>query len=270
MKLHVFVCASPLFPQDPEQDELLHGKYLRIHLEHLPSEDAVLTIVQNGCRFPTPRVGIVRNPIVKSVAYNWLLCDANCGTDYWLFLPEDCRVLPRGWKEIWRHIEKGKDCFALSRDPKAFVCRQGIFRQIPKEVRSLCDMNFLGKEIACVILREELERRDFHCISRDWTKVSTCPDRWGNEFYEEMNDPDHPDINKALRLPIFQSYGFDGWKASKEELEATFMKIISSSLEEQRQDAEKMKDLISHYGPLISEGRFKGALGHLLDRLAGR
>ncbi len=38
--------------------------------------------------------------------------------------------------------------------------------------------------------------------------------------------------NRALQLPILQDYGFDGWKTTKEELESTFMKIVSRSLNE--------------------------------------
>ncbi len=85
-----------------------------------------------------------------------------------------------------------------------------------------------------------------------------------------MNATDHPDINRTLKRPIFQDYGFDEWKASREELEATFMEIISTSLEQQRQDADMLKGLISHYGPLITEVPYKGMLADLRDRFTSR
>jgi hypothetical protein len=267
MKLHCFVCASPLFPDNWERDEALHVRYLQAQVEGLSMDDVEVTVLQNGCEFPTGGLGFIRNPIPKNVAYNWLLCDANCKEEYWVFLPEDCRILPDGWIEIRKHMEKGKQCFALSKDPKAMVCRRGIFRELPQEIRTLCDMNFLGKEIACVVLRRELELRDFHSITKNWKPISEDRTRWGNELYEGMNEPDHPDINRTLGLPIFQDYGFDGWKASKDELEDVFMTIVTKSLQRQREDAEKAKSLISHYGPLITEVPYKGLLGDLKDRI---
>ncbi len=85
-----------------------------------------------------------------------------------------------------------------------------------------------------------------------------------------MNLPDHPDINKALKLPIFQDYGFDGWKASPEALEETFLKIVASSLECQMQIATRLERMIAHYGQRISEVPYKGILGELRDRLINR
>ena len=38
MKLHVFVCASPLYPQDRQRDEALHVEYLEQQLGHYPEE----------------------------------------------------------------------------------------------------------------------------------------------------------------------------------------------------------------------------------------
>ena len=145
MKLHCFICASLLYSDDEEHDQSLHVDYLKRHLEGIPCSSVALTVIQNGCRFPTFGVGIIRNPIVKSVAYNWLLCDAKCQEDYWLFLPEDCYVKPKGWHVLQSQMESRRDCFALSRDPKAIVCRQGVFGQVSKEIQTLSDMNFLGK-----------------------------------------------------------------------------------------------------------------------------
>lgn len=269
MTLHVFLCASPLYPQDTRRDEALHVEYLDRQIESCSLDWIRMTIVQNGCIFPHRDIGVVRNPIAKNVSYNWLVCDANCEADYWLFLPEDCRISPDGWVAIRDHMQKGKDCFALSKDPKALVCKRGIFRGLAEEVQILCDMNALGKEIGCVLLRGELERHGLHCISKNWRRVSEEPKRWGNELYEEMNAKDHPfDVNKTRALPTFQDYGLDGWKASNEVLEATFMKIIEKNLDRQRQAADKMKSLVAHYGPLITEVPYRGALAEVGERMA--
>ncbi len=106
-----------------------------------------------------------------------------------------------------------------------------------------------------------------HCITKNWKEISKNPDRWGNELYEAINIPGHPSINRALQLPILQDYGYDGWKAPTEELESTFMKIVAKSLESQRQQADRLKSLIAHYGPLICEVPYKGALSELIDRI---
>ncbi len=265
MKLHCFLCASPLFPDDRLRDQELHSQYYKKNREATP-DDVMLSVIQNGCTFPIQEGGCIRNPFVKSIAYNWLLCDANCQGDYWLFLPEDCLVKPEGWREIQRHMRKGKECFGLSKDPKGLVAKQGVFQSISKEVQVVCDMNFLGKEIGGAVLRQALGKRGFHCISKNWKKISSNPDLWGNELYALMNVPDHPEINRTLNLPIFQDYGFDGWKATKEELESTFMKIVSRSLELQRQQADSVKSLIAHFGPLISELPYKGPWSEFMAR----
>ncbi len=270
MKLHVFVCASPLYPQDRQRDEALHVEYLEQQLGHYPEEWVRLCVMQNGCVFSHRKTGVLCNPFPKNVSYNWLLCDANCEEDYWMFLPEDCLVSPEGWTAIRQHMEKGKDCFALSKDPKTIVCRRGIFQGISPDIQMLCDMNALGKEIGCVLLRGELERQGFHCISKNWQRVSEEPKRWGNELYQETNAKDHPvDVNKTRALPIFQDYGIDGWKASREVLEATFLKIIEKNLDRQRQAAEQMKGVVSHYGPLITEVPTKGMVRGIWERIAG-
>lgn len=265
MKLHCFLCASPLFPDDLKRDQELHLCYLETNKKSTPG-DVMLSVIQNGCTFPVQDVGCIRNPFVKGIAYNWLLCDVNSQGEYWLFLPEDCYVKPKGWEEIQRHMRKGKECFGLSKDPKGFVAKQGIFQNIPKEVQAASDMNFLGKEIGGALLRHELEKRDFHCITKNWRRFATNPDLWGNELYALMNVPDHPEINGTLHLPIFQDYGFDGWKATKEELESTFMKIVSNSLELQRQQADSVKSLIANFGPLITKLPYKGPWSEFMAR----
>lgn len=265
MKLHCFVCASPLFPDDMVRDQKIHEQYLNQAIS-AQRHGVMFTVIQNGCSFPTNTIRSIRNPITKSLAYNWLICDANCEGDYWLFLPEDCYVTSKGWQEIQRHMEKGKACFALSKDPKGLVGIRGIFEGISKELQALSDMNFLGKEIGCVVLRGELEKNGFHCISKQWKRMSQDPECWGNELYGSANVPDHPDINASLQLPLFQDYGIDGWKATKPKLESTFIEIVNRGLDRQRGQADSLKSLISHYGPLISEVPYRGVLSEFLDR----
>lgn len=266
MRLHWFICASPFYRDDPDRDETLHLSYLHEQMKSFPQDWVHLTVIQNGCRFPVLQHDFVRNPIPKNIAYNWLLCDANCRDDYWLFLPEDCRISTLGWKEIKRHMDKNKACFALSKDPKAIIGRCGIFRNVPDDVLSLCDMNFLGKEIGGAVLRGELERYGFHCITKSWKRISDKPKRWGNELYEEINASDRLDSNSSLARPIFQHYGLDGWKAPREVIESTFMKIVEKSLQEQRQAADRAKQVVSHHGPLITELPYKGLVSELFDR----
>lgn len=267
MKLHGFICASQLYPNDKPKDEAIHVKYFTAAVQDYPRDWVRLTVIQNGCEFSTAGVGVIRHPFPKNLGYNWLLCDANCEADYWLFVPEDCLISPRGWEEIRKHMDKGKECFALSKDPKALIARRGIFRDVSPDIQALCDMNCLGKEIGGVILRGELERRNFHCITRNWKRIATEPNRWGNELYKEINCRDHPyDINKTRSLPTLFDYGLDGWKASREEVEAVFLRIVDDSLAKQRQSAEALKGLISHYGPLITELPYKGLLHELWNR----
>lgn len=269
MKLHGFICASPLYPDELSRDEALHLEYMAHQVQRVPEEWVSLSVIQNGCRFPVKEAAVLRNPFPKNIAYNWLVCDANCEGDYWLFLPEDCLISPEGWEAIRQHMAKGTDCFALSKDPKAIICRKRIFVDLPEELLMLCDMNALGKEIGCVLLREVLDRKGLHCISKNWARVSDEPKRWGNELYQEINVSDHPvDVNKTRGLPIFQDYGLDGWKASREVLEATFMKIIEKNLDRQRDAAEKLKTVVSHYGPLITEVPYRGILAELGSKVA--
>lgn len=267
MRLHCFLCASPLSTGGWEQDHELHLSFLRKNVNSLPKGDVILTIIQNGCVFHTEDIGYIRNPIAKNVAYNWLVCDANCQGDYWLFLPEDCYIKPYGWEQIKNHINKGKECFTLSQDPKSLVCRGGIFQNISEDLQALCDMNFLGKEIGCVVLREELDRKGFHCITKNWEKISESPDQWGNELYQTINMTGQKSSNEILKRPTLQDYGFDGWKTTKEELELIFMEIVSKRLDLQKEQANKLKSLIAYYGPLITEVPYKSIISSLVDRI---
>ncbi len=252
MKLHCFVCASPLYPDDPTTEERLHSWYAKEQISSIEGQDIQLTFIQNGCEFSTQGFPFIRNPFPKNIAYNWLLCDYNCQGDYWMFLPEDCRVLPQGWSEVRKR--EGRSCFSLSKDPKAIIAQVGIFRRLPSEIQALCDMNFLGKELACAILRGELDKNGFHCITPNWRRISDQPRRWGNELYEEINHPDHPyDVNKTRRLPILQDYGLDGFKAKSKAIDAALMKIVDQQLVQLREYADRGKGVISKYGPVLTE-----------------
>ena len=263
--LSCFVCASPLYKDDPDRDKTLHVSYLDAHIKSCPPHWVELSVIQNGCEFPTGTTNFIRNPFPKNIAYNWLLCDANCHKDYWLFLPEDCLISSKGWLEIRKRIERGVTCFGLSKDPKALVGRRGTFAEIPTDIQALCDMNFLGKEIAGAVLRGELEKAGFHCITKHWKRISDTPKRWGNELYEEINPYDNLDSNTSLARPIFQDYGLDGWKAPREVIEETFMKIVEKSLGDLRDAADRAKQVVSHYGPLITELPYKGILKRLVS-----
>lgn len=116
-------------------------------------------------------------------------------------------------------------------------------------------------------MRGELEQRGFHCITKNWKEISKIPDRWGNELYEAMNILGQPSSNRALQWPILQDYGFDGWKATKGELDSTFMKIVSNSLDIQHKQADSMKGIIAHFGPLISKLPYKGMWSEFIDRM---
>jgi hypothetical protein len=252
MKLHCFVCASPLYPDDRARDERLHSYYAQAQIDSMQGREVDLTFIQNGCEFPTQGFPFIRNPFPKNIAYNWLLCDYNCRGDYWMFLPEDCMVLPLGCSEI--HKRDGRKCFSLSKDPKTVIAQIGIFRHLSPEVRALCDMNFLGKELACAILRGELDKNEFHCITPNWRRINDHPKLWGNELYEEMNHPDHPfDVNRTRTLPILQDYGLDGFKAKPKEIDAALMKIIDHQFALLRELADLGKSVISTYGPVLTE-----------------
>ncbi len=252
MRLHCFICASPFWPDDPVRDQALHVSYLTSQIQSVKDLDMDVTVILNGCEFPTAGLPWIRNPLPKNVSYNLLVCDANCRGDYWIFLPEDCLVSPVGWQAIRKRADR--ECFALSTDPKAFVCRKGIFQNLSRELYSLCDMNFLGKEIGCLLLRGELERRGFHCITPNWKCVSENPKRWGNELYEEMNRPEAPyNINDTRRLPTLHDYGLPGYRASVPEIEETFVTIVQKALAELLDDARRMKGIISKFGPKTTE-----------------
>lgn len=256
MKLHCFVCASPLYPEDHLKDERLHAYYAQVQVRSVYGQDVELTFIQNGCQFPTFGFPLIRNPFLKSLAYNWLLCDYNCRGDYWMFLPEDCAVSPQGWSETKKR--DGRKCFSLARDPKALVAQAGIFSDLSIELQSLCDMNFLGKELGCAILRGELDKHEFHCISPNWARINEFPPRYGNELCEGINHPDHPDqINRIHKHPTLQDYGLQGFKSKPAVIEETFMKIIDKQLAFLHELADKNKSVISKYGPVLTDLPYK-------------
>jgi len=193
---------------------------------------------------------VIRNPTPKSLAYNYLLCDANCDGDYWVFLPEDCRITPEGWEAVRKR--NGRACFSMAKDPKCLVCRKGIFDGLSTEIRAACDLNFLGKEISHLLVRGELDKQGLHCITPDWLKVSEEPPRWANRYFE-MIPGVHPNANVLRRMPALDNYGVSGYKASAGTIEALYAKIVASSLDKMEADALACKELISKYGPILTE-----------------
>jgi len=250
MKLHCFICATVVFPDDPEADLKHHGYYLHAQVAAFQKTGVQLTLIQNGCEFPSLGIPVIRNPIPKSLAYNYLLCDANCAGDYWVFLPEDCRITPEGWEAIRKR--NGRACFSMAKDPKCLVCRKGIFDGLSPEIRAACDLNFLGKEISHMLVRGELEKHGFHCITPNWPKVSQDPPLWANEYFE-MIPGVHPNANILRRMPALDDYGIKGYKASAARIEEVYAKIVKSSFGKMEADALACKELISKYGPLVTE-----------------
>lgn len=249
-KLHCFICATVVYPNDPEADRKYHSYYLRAQFEAFENTGIQLTLIQNGCEFPSLGIPALRNPIPKSLAYNYLVCDANCTGNYWVFLPEDCRVTPKGWEAI--RLREGCACFSLAKDPKCLVCRRGVFGGLAEDIRAACDLNFLGKEISHMLIRAELEKQGFHCITPNWTKMSEQPPLWANE-YLEMIPGVQADANTLRRMPTLDDYNISGYKASATKIEEVYEKIVRSSLARSEANALGCKSLISHYGPIVTE-----------------
>lgn len=250
MKLHCFICATVVFPDDPNADLKHHAYYLHAQVAAFQKTGVSLTLIQNGCEFPSLGIPVIRNPIPKNVAYNLLLCDVNCAGDYWVFLPEDCRITAEGWEAIRKR--DGRACFTLAKDPKAFICRKGIFDQLAPEVRAACDLNFMGKEFGCLLLRGELDKLGFHCLTPNWLQVSRDPPLWANE-YIEMIPGVHPNANVLRRMPSLDNYGISGYKASTAKIEELYAKIVKDRLDHLAADALACKALISRYGPILTE-----------------
>ena len=80
-------------------------------------------------------------------------------------------------------MNKGKNCFALSRDPKALVGKRGIFQSIPESVKALCDMNFLGKEIGCVKLSAMTDDNGKY-INGFWLEFNGKPSNYTSSILE--------------------------------------------------------------------------------------
>ena len=250
MKLHCFVCATVIFPDDPEADRKHHAYFLHAQVAAFQKTGVPVTLVLNGCEFPSLGFPVIRNPVPKSLAYNYLLCDANCAGDYWVFLPEDCRITPEGWEAIRKR--SGRACFALAKDPKCLVCRKGIFDELAPEARAASDLNFLGKEISHMLVRGELEKQGFHCISPDWPKVSEDPPLWANR-YLEMIPGVHPNANILRRMPALDDYGISGYKASAARIEELYARIVRDRLGRLSAEALACQSLISRFGPVITE-----------------
>jgi hypothetical protein len=250
VKLHCFICASLTFPNDAVADQKYHAYFLHAQVTAFQNTGIQLTLIQNGCEFPALGLPVIRNPIAKNVAYNWLLCDANCAGDYWVFLPEDCRITPAGWEAVRKR--DGRACFTLAKDPKALVCQKGIFDDLAREVRSASDLNFMGKELGCLLLRGELDRHGFHSISAEWPQVSHQPPLWANE-YIEMIPGDHANANALRQLPSLDNFGISGYKASTAKIEQVYGTIVKEQMQRLANDALACKALISSYGPILTD-----------------
>jgi hypothetical protein len=250
MKLHCFICATVVFPADPLADLKLHSYFLHAQIAALQKTPVQLTLIQNGCEFPSLGVPVIRNPIPKCVGYNYLLCDANCSGDYWIFLPEDSRITEDGWEAIRKR--NGRSCFTLAKDPKCMVCRKGIFESLATEVRATCDLNFLGKEIGPLLVRRELDKQGFHCITPHWTQISKDPPLWGNE-YIEMIPGEHPNANILRRMPSLDNYGIREYKADASKIEELYTKIVRDNIDGLANDAISCKSIVSRYGPIFTD-----------------
>ena len=250
MKLHCFICATVVFPNDPDAELQHHNYFLHAQVAALQKTGVQLTLIQNGCEFPSLGIPVIRNPIPKSVGYNYLLCDANCAGDYWVFLPEDCRITPNGWAAIRKR--EGRACFSMAKDPKCFVCRKGIFDSLGPEARAAADLNFLGKEIAHLLVRGELDKHGFHCITPHWTQVSKAPPLWANEYFE-LIPGEHPNANILRRMPTLDQYGVREYKARPSKTEELYTKIVRENMERLASDAISCGSLVSKYGPMLTE-----------------
>ena len=250
MRLHCFICATVAFPEDLEADLKHHGYFLHAQVAAFQKTGVPLTLIQNGCEFPSLGFPVLRNPVPKSLAYNYLLCDANCAGDYWVFLPEDCRITQDGWEAIRKR--NGRACFSMAKDPKCLVCRKGVFDGLSQEIRAACDLNFLGKEISHLLVRGELDKQGFHCITPDWMQVSKDPPLWANRYFE-MIPGVHPNANVLRRMPALDNYGVSGYKASASTIEALYAKIVRERLDRLAAEALACKSLISRYGPILTE-----------------
>ncbi|TLY35609.1 MAG: hypothetical protein E6K60_10385 [Nitrospirae bacterium] len=250
MKLHCFICATVVFPDDPVAELKHHSYFLHAQVAAFQKMSVQLTLLQNGCEFPSLGIPVLRNPMPKSLAYNYLLCDANCSGDYWVFLPEDCRITSEGWEAIRKR--DGRPCFSLVKDPKCIIGRKGLFDGLASEARSAADLNFLGKEISHLLVRGELAKQGFHCISTDWCQVSKDPPLWANQCFE-MIPGIHPNANTLRRMPSLDDYGISGYKASAAKIEELYGRIVKDRLDRLEADALSCKSLTSEYGPILTE-----------------
>jgi hypothetical protein len=250
MKLHCFICATVVFPDDPIADLKHHSYFLHAQVAALQKTPVQLTLIQNGCEFPSLGIPVIRNPIPKSVTYNYLLCDANCAGDYWIFLPEDSRITDDGWEAIRKR--DGRNCFSMAKDPKCCVFRKGIFDDLPPHVRAAADLNFLGKEFGHLLVRGELDKQGFHSITPHWTQVSKEPPLWANEYFE-MIPGQHPNANVLRRMPSLDNYGVREYKAEASKIEELYTKIVRDSTERLANDAISCKSLVSSFGPVFTD-----------------
>ena len=103
-----------------------------------------------------------------------------------------------------------------------------------------------------MLVRGELEKHGFHCIIPDWPQISKDPPLWSNRYFG-MIPGVHANVNKNLKLPALDDYGISGYKASRSKIEELYAKIVTSSLDKMEVDALSCKELISKYGPILTE-----------------
>ena len=103
-----------------------------------------------------------------------------------------------------------------------------------------------------MLVRGELEKQGFHCISPDWPKVSEDPPLWANR-YLEMIPGVHPNANILRRMPALDDYGISGYKASVARIEELYARIVRDRIGRLSAEALACKSLISRFGPVITE-----------------
>jgi len=62
-----FICATVVFPDDLVADLKHHGYYLHAQVAAFREAGVQLTLIQNGCEFPSLGIPVIRNPIPKSL-----------------------------------------------------------------------------------------------------------------------------------------------------------------------------------------------------------
>ena len=103
-----------------------------------------------------------------------------------------------------------------------------------------------------MLVRGELDKQGFHCITPRWTQVSKDPPLWANEYFE-MIPGQHPNANILRRMPSLDNYGVREYKAGASKIEELYTKIVRDNIQELANDATSCKSLISSYGPVFTD-----------------